>query len=61
MATRLKPTEQKALAWYAENNNLKIQLSNYPKMYFLNEDGEVENNQISNILRLYKERNKGIK
>lgn len=61
MGTRLKPTEQKALAWYAKQNNLKIQLSMYPEMFFKDEDGEEIKKYMFHIMRLYKERNEGKK
>lgn len=55
---RLKPTEAKALAWFAEENNFKVQLSTYPTMYFLDEDGKERKELIYNIIRKYKERKK---
>lgn len=47
----LKPNELKAIAWYMERHNLRLQLSRPPEIFFLNQDGNEIIKQIDWLVR----------
>lgn len=47
------PTENKALAWYCEENNLIPQLSTHPTYYFRDREGNESRREIEHILADY--------
>lgn len=55
MGSRMKPNQGKALAWYCEKNNLSPQLSTYPIMYFLDENGNEHKRHIEHLTREWEE------
>ena len=49
----LTANQLKALNWYKDENNLKVQLSSPPNMYFKNDKNKVVSVQIGTIMSLY--------
>ena len=56
----LNAQDLKAIAWYAQTNNLRVQLSTPPTMYFTKRTtGERVTELLSNIHTLFKNQPKG--
>lgn len=51
---RRTPNEDRALAWYMKQNNLKPKLSAYPIYYFDNEAGEEESVNVVSLVPQFK-------